>query len=156
MIVIKIWRVRRQSTLLCSHSWAGANKGDTLTDAMRIIVESAAMYTISMFLFFVTLLANNNFQYPASDVVCSCSDYRFDYVPRYSTYSFCSPHSGPSHHCWCLYPFLFHLLLYQLTITRVLGYSIQPNHHPHQNGKIYRNLIHSRCRTRGRADITLP
>lgn len=154
MIVVKIWRVRRQSTLSYVHPRTSKHEGRTLANAMRIIVESAAMYTISMFLFFATLLANNNFQYPASDVVCVRPT---RVLIHDSTHLLRAPHSGSSRHCWRLYCFS-HFSLHFLTITLLFipGYIFQPDHHTHKDWKLHRTHMHNSCRTRRRTGVTLP
>ncbi|TFY51508.1 hypothetical protein EVG20_g10969 [Dentipellis fragilis] len=81
LIVHRIWSLQRRTRDLFVDSRGGQSGGGALTRAMRIIIESGTMYSVSVIVFFAVYLANNNAQYGVSDCVrgplsestCCCS-----------------------------------------------------------------------------------
>ncbi|KAI0027984.1 hypothetical protein K488DRAFT_35307, partial [Vararia minispora EC-137] len=66
LIVYKIYQVQKTNTSVSIHG-GGASSG--LKRAMRIIIESGALYTASVIAFFAVYLASSNAQYVAADAV---------------------------------------------------------------------------------------
>ena len=72
MIIYKLWSIRQRSAEVFIASMGNGHGGGALMRAMRIMIESGAMYTISVIVFFVVYLASNNAQYGVSDCVRDC------------------------------------------------------------------------------------
>ena len=74
LIVYKIWSVHRelrsilQQSAGAAHQW---NRSSSSKYAMRIVIESGIVYTISVMIFFFLYISANNAQYGVSDAVCS-------------------------------------------------------------------------------------
>ncbi|KAH8105363.1 hypothetical protein BXZ70DRAFT_520696 [Cristinia sonorae] len=69
MIVYKIYTIQRQTAHHFVSSAGQGRNGGALRRAMRIVIESGAMYSVAVFVFFVVYLAGNNAQYGVSDCV---------------------------------------------------------------------------------------
>ncbi|KAH8105362.1 hypothetical protein BXZ70DRAFT_1043500 [Cristinia sonorae] len=69
MIVYKIYTILGQSAHYFVSSRGEGRSGGGLRRAMRIVIESGAMYSVAVFVFFVVYLAGNNAQYGVSDCV---------------------------------------------------------------------------------------
>ena len=72
MIVYRIWEVDRYSAKSGLRMFGDMDSGrerGALRFAIRVVIESGAIYTGSVFMFFVTFLASNNAQYLASHAV---------------------------------------------------------------------------------------
>ncbi|TCD63101.1 hypothetical protein EIP91_006005 [Steccherinum ochraceum] len=81
LIVYRIWSVERSSTGMIIYSRGSSERqGSALKRAMRIIIESGALYTVSVFLFFVTFLAKHNAQYATSDAVVQVIGIAFNMI----------------------------------------------------------------------------
>ncbi|TFY75971.1 hypothetical protein EWM64_g8042 [Hericium alpestre] len=79
LIVYKIWETQRLVKSLLPSPEAELH-GSSLVRAIRILVESAAVYTILVFVFFITFLADNYLQYPVSDSVVEISGIAFNLI----------------------------------------------------------------------------
>ncbi|TCD61071.1 hypothetical protein EIP91_009075 [Steccherinum ochraceum] len=81
LIVYRIWSVEHRSKdfIICSRDSSG-RKESALKRAMRIIIESGVLYTVSVFLFFVTFLAKNNAQYATSHAVVQIIGIAFNMI----------------------------------------------------------------------------
>ncbi|KAI0026659.1 hypothetical protein K488DRAFT_65467 [Vararia minispora EC-137] len=66
LIVYKIYQVQKNNASISIH---GGSSSSGLKRAMRIIVESGALYTASVIVFFGVYLASSNAQYVAADAV---------------------------------------------------------------------------------------
>ncbi|KAJ3981915.1 hypothetical protein F5890DRAFT_1532883 [Lentinula detonsa] len=78
LIVGKIWSVDRQNATLMSNTTANATH--TLHRVMRIIIESAALYTISTLIFVITYVAGSNSNYGTSDSVVQIIGISFNLI----------------------------------------------------------------------------
>ncbi|KAJ3711430.1 hypothetical protein DFJ43DRAFT_1107817 [Lentinula guzmanii] len=67
LIVGKIWSVDRQNATLMSNTTMNATHTSKLHRVMRIIIESAALYTISTLIFVITYVAGSNAIYVTCD-----------------------------------------------------------------------------------------
>ena len=66
----RMWTVEKQASNIHVSSSGIRRHGErVLKRAMRIIIESGAIYTVSVVLFAIVLVAKNNAQYPISDPV---------------------------------------------------------------------------------------
>lgn len=80
MIIYKLWSIRQRSAEVFIASMGNGHGGGALMRAMRIMIESGAMYTISVIVFFVVYLASNNAQYGVSDCVVQIIGIAFNLV----------------------------------------------------------------------------
>ncbi|KAH8092471.1 hypothetical protein BXZ70DRAFT_875870, partial [Cristinia sonorae] len=69
LIVFKIWKIQSVTARYVSSYGQGRQENTTLRRAMRIIIESGAIYSVSLITFFVVYIAGNNAQYGVSDCV---------------------------------------------------------------------------------------
>ena len=67
MIVLRIWKVQQETAQY--HVSSGGRRGSAAWRAMIIIIESGAIYTCSLLIFFVVFVSKNNAQYACSDAV---------------------------------------------------------------------------------------
>ncbi|KAJ7678566.1 hypothetical protein B0H14DRAFT_2552661 [Mycena olivaceomarginata] len=69
LLVSRIYRIDRQNTRFAYYSASSANKGPTrLQRAIRIILESGLMYTVTALVTFITFISGSNSVYGTSDV----------------------------------------------------------------------------------------
>ncbi|KAJ3710889.1 hypothetical protein DFJ43DRAFT_1170417 [Lentinula guzmanii] len=80
LIVGKIWSVDRQNATLMSNTTANAIRTSKLHRVMRIIIESAALYTISTLIFVITYVAGSNANYGTSDNVVQIIGISFNLI----------------------------------------------------------------------------
>ncbi|RPD78889.1 hypothetical protein L226DRAFT_530766 [Lentinus tigrinus ALCF2SS1-7] len=64
-----VYRILKINSAMASQSVTRVGGGHKLTHIARILIESGLIYTTSVVVFFCTFLANNNSQYPVSDVI---------------------------------------------------------------------------------------
>ncbi|KAH7889178.1 hypothetical protein F5I97DRAFT_1934143 [Phlebopus sp. FC_14] len=71
LIIYRIWKVDRETAQIVTISSSRSSRRhmSRLHSIMRILVESAALYTISVIIFVITYAVNNNGNYVASDNV---------------------------------------------------------------------------------------
>ncbi|KAF7326529.1 hypothetical protein MVEN_02611000 [Mycena venus] len=69
LLISRIYRIDRQNTRFAYYSASSANKGPTrLQRAIRIILESGLMYTVTALVTFITFISGSNSAYGTSDV----------------------------------------------------------------------------------------
>ncbi|KAH8092475.1 hypothetical protein BXZ70DRAFT_455547 [Cristinia sonorae] len=68
LIVYKIWSVSSDTAEVAVSSYGNGRHGSSMRHAMRIIIESGAIYTTAVVIFFITYLSRSNAQY----VVAAC------------------------------------------------------------------------------------
>lgn len=66
LIASKIWRIQRDTERIV---FSRDSKRNRLTRAVRIVVESAILYTIGVICFFTTYITGNNAVYAMGDIV---------------------------------------------------------------------------------------
>ncbi|KAJ6544707.1 hypothetical protein B0H10DRAFT_2133542 [Mycena sp. CBHHK59/15] len=70
LIVFRIWRVDKQTSgMMATASTARSRRVTRLKSIMRILVDSAALYTVSVIIFVATYIAGSNANYGTSDNV---------------------------------------------------------------------------------------
>ncbi|KAJ4469978.1 hypothetical protein C8J55DRAFT_537743 [Lentinula edodes] len=80
LIVWKIWSVDRHTASIMSQTTSSASRASRLHRVMRIIVESAALYTISTLIFVITYVAGSNANYGTSDNVVQIIGISFNLI----------------------------------------------------------------------------
>ncbi|KAH9948544.1 hypothetical protein B0H21DRAFT_673137, partial [Amylocystis lapponica] len=81
LIVYRIWKVDREMTQMMTKSRTlGFSNRSAFSHAIRIIVESALLYSCSVFVTFVTDWAGSNAIYGVSDVALEMAGFCFDLI----------------------------------------------------------------------------
>ncbi|KAJ7931732.1 hypothetical protein B0H13DRAFT_2524736 [Mycena leptocephala] len=70
LIVYRIWTVDKQTcNMIATSSTARSRRVSRLKSVMRILIDSAALYTVSVIIFVITYIAGSNANYGTSDNV---------------------------------------------------------------------------------------
>ncbi|KZT69509.1 hypothetical protein DAEQUDRAFT_737983 [Daedalea quercina L-15889] len=77
LIVYRIWDVHHQTTAFVRHNWLGS---DRIANVIRIFVESALLYTVSVAVSVIVELAKSNAYYGTSDTSVELAGITFDLI----------------------------------------------------------------------------